>query len=334
MRAIIFFVLFGLFGCFVPDKDGDGISNDADCDPNSIANACGDTAPLVDTAEPVDTAPPVDTDCESVTWYRDGDGDGYGNPAVTTEVCARPDGYVVDDTDCNDADVTSFPGASERCDGADNDCDGEVDENGSETWYSDMDRDGFGNPNHPVNTVCEGYEDWLVADNTDCNDVVAETHPGAAETCDGIDNDCDGEVDEEAVDATLWIVDADRDGYGDAELSEFVLSCTQPEGYAANAQDCDDANDTVNPGAAETYGDGIDQNCDGSDESGELVCCVDEDGDTYGNPEDCQVSHDAECPDGYVPGDGDCNDANATVHPDAYDSPYDTNDADCDGYED
>ena len=62
------------------------------------------------------------------TYYRDADGDGYGDSADSTIACDAPTGYVSDDTDCNDSDANSYPGANELDDGFDNDCDGEIDE--------------------------------------------------------------------------------------------------------------------------------------------------------------------------------------------------------------
>ncbi|HEX4824928.1 MAG TPA: MopE-related protein [Candidatus Polarisedimenticolaceae bacterium] len=63
-------------------------------------------------------------------FYRDGDGDGYGNPAITVASCdgTPPAGYVADATDCNDAAASTHPGAAEVCDGVDNNCDGVIDE--------------------------------------------------------------------------------------------------------------------------------------------------------------------------------------------------------------
>ena len=70
----------------------------------------------------------VNSACSTV-YYKDSDNDGYGDPAVTTTGCTPPAGYVTDKTDCNDNDNTIHPGAAEICDGKDNDCDGQTDEN-------------------------------------------------------------------------------------------------------------------------------------------------------------------------------------------------------------
>lgn len=75
-------------------------------------------------------------DDDLTTYYRDRDGDGYGDPNDYTEMSSQPQGYVVDDTDCDDTDASIHPGAVEVCgDAIDNDCDGQIDE-GCATGYS------------------------------------------------------------------------------------------------------------------------------------------------------------------------------------------------------
>ena len=82
---------------------------------------------------------------------------------------------------------------------------------------------------------------------TDCNDANAAINPGASEVCDGIDNNCNGNIDEGV--QTTFYADADGDGYGDA--ASTTLACSVPAGYVADATDCNDANASINPGAAE-----------------------------------------------------------------------------------
>ena len=63
------------------------------------------------------------------TFYRDADGDGFGDATNPTQACTAPQGYVINNTDCNDDDNTVYPGSTEICDGKDNDCNGAIDEN-------------------------------------------------------------------------------------------------------------------------------------------------------------------------------------------------------------
>lgn len=102
----------------------------------------------------------------TVSWYADADGDGYGDASISTASCTQPEGYVSDNTDCDDTDASVYPGATEICDGRDDDCDG-IPDDGLEqlTWYADSDRDGYGDARSSTAscTQPEGY----VANGTD-----------------------------------------------------------------------------------------------------------------------------------------------------------------------
>jgi MYXO-CTERM domain-containing protein len=99
---------------------------------------------------------------------------------------------------------------------------------------------------------------------TDCDDTDPDHFPGAAERCNGADDDCDGTVDEpDAADASAWYTDADGDGFGDP--TAIQSGCTQPAGTVTDATDCDDTNPWVNPDASDYPADGTDADCDGAD---------------------------------------------------------------------
>ncbi|MBL7745967.1 MAG: T9SS type A sorting domain-containing protein, partial [Chitinophagaceae bacterium] len=214
----------------------------------------------------------IDDNCDGqidegvkITFYQDADGDGYGNPAVTTLACSAPSGYVANDTDCDDANAAVHPGAVEICNGIDDNCNGQIDEGVKITFYQDADGDGYGNA--AVTTLACSAPSGYVANNTDCDDANAAVHPGAVEICNGIDDNCNGQIDEGV--KTTFYRDADGDGYGNAAVT--TLACSAPAGYVTNNTDCNDNNASVYPGATEVCGNNIDDNCNGQiDEN----CCT------------------------------------------------------------
>jgi hypothetical protein len=108
----------------------------------------------------------------------------------------------------------------------------------------------------PVDADRDGYDEEF-----DCNDNDASIHPEADEHCDGVDEDCDGEIDEDPVDPPSWYLDADGDGFGSPDAA--FVACEAPVNAVAEGTDCDDADDAIHPGATEECGDGIDNDCDG-----------------------------------------------------------------------
>ena len=306
------------------DADGDGYTvQQGDCDDEN-ATVHPDLAELCDG---------IDNNCDgqvdegaTSTWFADEDGDGFGSSLVSQETCEQPKGYVDNDDDCDDGDPTVYPLAEEFCNDVDDDCDGEVDEEGNQDWYADVDGDGFGDESQTIQTCTppKGYVD----NGDDCDDDDASINPEASELCDRTDNDCDGSADEDALDASEWHADVDGDGYGDSDSSLF--SCDAPKGHLTDGSDCDDMDAQINPEAAEIC-DNLDNDCDGStdeDATDAPTWYYDSDGDGYGDPKntfaDCMAG-----PYG-VENDEDCDDTDPQVNPDGEET-CDNRDNDCDG---
>jgi Putative metal-binding motif len=268
-------------------------------------------------------------------WYVDDDGDGYGDPDQTTLACEAPADTVAGTGDCDDSNVDVHAGASEACNGWDDDCDGEVDEfgaSGETLWYEDRDRDGYGDAALDA-WGCDAY-DGTVADSTDCDDDDAAVNPGAAEACNGWDDDCDGDTDEYGAEGeTLWYEDSDSDGYGDPAFDAW--GCEMYSGTVVDATDCDDSDALINPGATETCN-GLDDDCDGSSDEagavGEIAWTSDSDGDGYGEAGGATTTACA-APSGTVVDATDCDDSDALVNPAATETCNGVDD-DCDGSSD
>ena len=170
------------------DNDNDGYETPDDCDDTDATVHPGATEDCSD----------VDRDCSgdpydapvALTYYRDDDDDGFGNPLDTVDACDPPEGYVTSGEDCRDDDPSTFPGAEERCNGLDDDCDGVPDDGITTAWFADADGDGWGAG--VALEQCDAPTDYVDRDG-DCDDDDGSIHPGADDPAgDGLDTDCDG----------------------------------------------------------------------------------------------------------------------------------------------
>ena len=235
----------------------------------------------------------------STSWYRDEDGDGFGDPSASQQACEAPSGFVEDATDCDDTDAEVHPGATELIgDGRDGDCDGQ------EQCFLDADGDGYSAGLVASEDLdCEDSGESAVESAEDCDDADPEVHPEAQEGVgDGVDGDCDG--------AELCYVDEDGDGYSaGATVTSQDLDC-EDEGEldgGASLDDCDDQDAAFHPGAPEDdCTDPNDYDCDGE------VAYQDLDGDGFAACEDC-------------------DDQDALAHPGADETCGNGVDEDCDG---
>ena len=311
--------------CFV-DDDGDGFGTGAvrpgssdTCDQPgeaTMSGDCLDTDPTVHPEADELTADGVDNDCDGFdACYDDVDGDGYGTATLVdgtpNVVSPCSDGGVAPfDGDCDPFNASISPGATEIvASGADENCDAR------ELCFIDGDGDGSGDQTEStVDIACDDPGHTTVGG--DCDDADDTRHPYAQEAAaDGIDQDCDNADD----------YDADADGYVEDAYAGLVTRGVPGTG-SLPAGECDDTNPTVNPGATDTWYDGIDQDCDGAD---------DYDADVDGYVQDIHLG----LPTTYVSGsgalpDGDCDDTVTSVNPGATDTWYDGIDQDCDGRDD
>jgi Putative metal-binding motif/Secretion system C-terminal sorting domain len=254
-------------------------------------------------------------------YYVDTDGDTYG-AGTATNSCAAIAGSVTNNTDCNDNNAAIKPGATEICDGTDNNCIGGIDDGLTFLdYYVDTDNDTYGAGT--ATNACAAIA-GSVTNNTDCNNNNAAIKPGATEVCDGIDNNCTGGIDE-GLTFLNYYVDTDNDTYGAGTATN---ACAAIVGSVTNNTDCNNNNAAIKPGATEVC-DGIDNNCTGGIDEGLtfLNYYVDTDNDTYGAG---TATNACAAIVGSVTNNTDCNNNNAAIKPGAIEI-CNGIDEDCDG---
>ena len=210
------------------DGDGYGNANTVSCGVE-LGGDCDDTNDAIN-AGAVEVCNEVDDNCnievdEFVlnTYFADADGDSFGDVQNAFFACIEPVGYVSNSEDCDDSAVT----------------------------YEDLDADGYGTINQ---VACGAYQTG------DCNDNNVSVNPGESESCNDVDDDCDGALDN-GLTFVIYYTDADGDDYGTVAAT---TSCTDPgAGFSVNTGDCDDADADINPGATEVAGNDVDEDCDG-----------------------------------------------------------------------
>lgn len=325
----------GICGCGVADVDADGdgvFACQNDCDDNNPQIFPGNT----------EICDSQDNDCDGetdenllLTFYFDGDGDGYGDDATAVLNCFNPGGYVEISGDCNDGNSNAHPNATEICDGVDNDCNQQIDENlccpptglfannlnntSARLNWDDMPNDPRGYIVQWKKTGLGGWSSAIKSANIHWHDLsnlaAATTYDWRVRTrCEGTSLSEWSDVQQfTTLECPLIFRDFDGDGFGTTDST--MESCVLLEGFSVVAGDCNDQNSNVHPNALETCN-GSDENCNGLvDEEVQTTFFEDADGDGFGNLNStalgCTVLQ------GFVENDDDCDDSNSQIHPNA-----------------
>ncbi len=300
------------------DRDRDGFVDDQCANVGGASGVdCNDREPGV---SPIgeEACNGRDDDCDgnvdegvTIDGFLDADADGHGDPSMAMRACLGRGRFAEVGDDCDDASPAVFAGQVEICDGEDNDCDGLTDEGTRPVfWFPDADADGYGDAAGPAVLSCEPVAGHALLP-TDCDDGDDAVNPAELESCNGVDDDCNGVADFDAGDGDLE--DDDRDGVADERCGGL---------------DCDDRD----PHAAGTFAElcnGRDDDCDGMVDEATTASdwFVDLDGDGVGAGSAmrmCIVGS------GFVPTGTDCNDGDRQVLPGATERCNGVDD-DCDG---
>lgn len=284
----------------------------------TVDGDCDDTHPGVYPMAP-ERCDVLDRDCDNDGFlnavnmndlrFPDTDGDGYG-AGTAVFACALDDRYSDTSDDCRPNLAAGHPNATETCDDVDMNCDGDAFAGATTNLvnrHPDLDGDGFGaGPMVPACPLDPSYSEV----SGDCGPQDAAVFPGAVETCDVVDQNCDGDPFAGAVDLTTVYVDHDGDDYGTgAPLQRCLLAGM----YAALDGDCDDTDDETSPHAQETC-EPVDRNCDLDLYAGAVdaaLLFVDHDGDGFGGPSQMGCIQQPLL----VDLSGDCEDDDALINP-------------------
>ncbi len=284
---------------------------------------CNDADPNVSTAG-VEICNNSDDNCNgTVDEGCDDDGDTFCDANMklvgTSSKCSGGGG------DCDDTKAAINPGAKEICGNTvDENCSGgynDVNAQGCTTFYEDADGDAFGKIGGNSACLCIKTGNLTATKLGDCDDSNELVNGGAAELCDGIDNNCNSQVDEGC--------DVDADGYCDSNKITIGSPPVCPKGGG----DCNDQVKAINPGAAEICGNTVDENCDGSLNSSAASNCTDYyyDGDNDGfgvNVKQCLCTPE----NGFTATKaGDCDDTSAIINPNAVEICGNGKDDNCNG---